>query len=172
VCVVPFAVFVLICCWQDVLILVFLAYALPYLPVLRFLLGRLRGQSGDNLESGDDASSPEEEDLSLWGVVIETNIGGRTVRSFARVSLIAYLVEVFCIASKALGFKSKLLLTIPINFSKLAYSFWGVRGFLRAKRVLLCRFCKVKAKNMGRVEILDRLTSGVSVAIAFLFAAD
>ena len=165
--------------WQDVLILIVLGYLTPYAKIKKWSKRIMKmgfDDDEDDQESGESDTGVEddneEEDLSLWGVVTENNALSKSFRSFARVSLVAYIVEVICIASKALGFKNKTLAGFPGVFAKLAYSYWAFRGFLRTKRVGLCQIYKVDPENMGRVEILDRLSSGVAAAIYFLICAD
>jgi len=49
---------------------------------------------------------------------------------------------------------------------------WAVNRFLLYKRIALCRFFRVDTENMGRVEILDRILTGLVVAISSLVLLD
>jgi len=160
--------------WQDIAILIVLAYVVPLMRKGKTFGRRFRGnneaESDDNLD--DPIETSEDEEASLWGIVRDVDLIPTATRRFARVSLLAYLVEVVCITLKALGFKNNSLGYFPSVFAKVAYSLWALRGFLRLKTIALCRFYDVRPDDMGRFEIFDRLIGGFTTAVALLLLGD
>jgi small-conductance mechanosensitive channel len=52
------------------------------------------------------------------------------------------------------------------------YTVWVVKKILAFKQILLCRLYKVSIDDMGRLELVDKIVNGVTVAIAALLLLD
>ena len=86
--------------------------------MIEYLKAKEVAEEGQEESKGDE--SVHEED-NLWGVVRDGDLLTVGIQRFARVSLLAYLVEVVCIAFRAMGFKNQGLQSFPGIFAKLLY---------------------------------------------------
>lgn len=142
--------------WQDIVLLLAIAYAT--LPITKL--------SWMQLDQPENKKTAKFFELSRrYGVV-------SLFSDVARVALSAYLVDVACVVLRTLGFTFPSLWNIPRVYAKTAYSVWGLRRFLSFKRAALCRLYRVPPSDMGRVDLLDRLISGIAVSLVSLLLFD
>eukprot|EP00550_Attheya_septentrionalis_P008918 CAMPEP_0198288990 /NCGR_PEP_ID=MMETSP1449-20131203/7327_1 /TAXON_ID=420275 /ORGANISM="Attheya septentrionalis, Strain CCMP2084" /LENGTH=455 /DNA_ID=CAMNT_0043987243 /DNA_START=159 /DNA_END=1523 /DNA_ORIENTATION=+ len=102
--------------------------------------------------------------LKQFGV---TNI----ITQIARIELSVYAADVIKTTLSTIGFQCANAWSVT-NFAKTIYTVWVVKKFLAFKQILLCRINKVSIDDMGRVELLDKIINGVTVAIAALLLLD
>ncbi|GKY90372.1 hypothetical protein MPSEU_000011200 [Mayamaea pseudoterrestris] len=132
--------------WQDVVLLVFLAFCTP-------AFNKYRAKVSNNQET------------TRFGIT-------KVISDVSKVALAVYIVDIVTVIMATLGFPLPQKWKVSAVFTKVAYSGWILREFLYFKCRLLCKFYKVKRDEMGRVEILDRFVNGFAIFIYGLFLVD
>jgi small-conductance mechanosensitive channel len=132
--------------WQDVVVLVFLAFCTPF-------FSKYRNHLANN------------QDLQRFGVT-------KIVSDIGKVALSVYVVDVVAVVLTTMGFTFPRAWKVSEIYTKVAYSSWILSEFLFYKCMLLCKFYKVKQNNMGRVEILNRFINGIAVFVYGLLLVD
>jgi len=167
--------------WQDIAVLLVVAYlTLPMAHIFkRAKVAMVDGESETGEQSAAAIEAARDEDnrkrtklARLFQPFREQDRISKLISGIAKVTLSVYLVEVWCVALRAAGFKFPALWNLPVVYSKVAYSTWALRRFLELKRMALCKVYNVETTKMGRVEILDRFLSGFSVAMVGLLLFD
>lgn len=146
--------------WQDVVVLLVLAYVT--LPIAKFS-ANVRGAEEE--ERALPATARPLEHLKRFAV-------SELVSGVAKVALSAYVVDVLCVALTTIGFGFPHHWDLSSVYTKTAYSVFALRRFLQFKTAALCKFYKVRADDMGRVEILDRVINGIAVSLVSLLLFD
>jgi small-conductance mechanosensitive channel len=132
--------------WQDVLLLVFLAFCTP-------AFSKYRNKVAKNQE------------LRRFGLT-------RLASDVSKVALSVYVVDICMVVLSTIGFTFPRDWKVSAVFTKVAYSVWALREFMFFKRNLICTFYNVTGLEMGRLEILDRFINALAVFLYGLFLVD
>jgi hypothetical protein len=140
--------------WQDIILIGIVAYGINPLARLTF-----------DMMSDEKKEKRTYFDRKRFGVA-------STIAQIARVSLSVYIFDVICVILTTLDFDFPTKWMLPQAYSKIAYSTWFLQHFILWKRMALCKWFKVDPEDMGRIELLDRVVSGLAGATYSLFLFD
>jgi hypothetical protein len=95
------------------------------------------------------------------------------ISKIGRVALSVYAFDALCVALATLGFKFVDKWGSLANaYAKIIYTVVAVREVLILKKRALCSFLKVPADEMGRVDVINKISTGFIVAVVSLLLFD